>query len=387
VTGRDPTRRAPAADAGRFLGTFALILAGMAGLFAVDTLLAGVDARERRSEAAGLYREGAELAAAGQHARAVDRLQGAVAAERGNPVYQRALASALLEAGRVTEAGRVLDDRLQHEPTDAAAALLTAHALERQGRLQDAVSYYHRAIYGHWDADSAAHRIRARFELVDLLAQLGAQQELLAELLPLQSAAPADVATRRRIARLFLEAGSPPRAIEIYRDLLRRDPRDAATWAGLGEAEFARGAYRSARAVFAAAARLAPADSAFRERLATTGRILALDPTQRGLAREEQRRRARALLGLTRAAADSCFAADPSRVGPQDSSRAVLADSIRMAVGADSTTVAADSTAPDQVERDLALAERLWDLRRRACAGALGPGEQVLGLVLDKVAQ
>ena len=54
---------------------------------------------------------------------------------------------------------------------------------------------------------------------------------------------------------ITVDAGSPPRAIEIYRDLLRRNGRDAETWAGLAEAEFARGNYRSARADFATARR------------------------------------------------------------------------------------------------------------------------------------
>jgi len=377
VAGPDPARRPPRADPGAFLGTFALIFFAMGALFALDTLLARMEAGERRSEARQLYQEGVELTTGRRYPAAVDRFQGAVSAERTNPLYQRALAAALLASGKVTDARTVLADRLQREPTDAAASFLMAHVLEREGEDESAASYYHRAIYGHWDQDAARNRVGARFDLIDLLARTGNQRELLAELLPLQDEAPSDVATRRRIARLFVDAGSPPRAIEIYRDLLRRDGRDAETWAGLAEAEFARGNYRSARADFATAVRLAPGDSAIAGRLRNTERVLALDPTQRGLSSKEQASRSVGLLELTLAAADSCLAT------AADTSARLLADSARALVSAKPPAAGLHAA----METNLDLAERLWAERGRICPGQRRPGEQVLGLVLDKVAQ
>lgn len=371
----DPALRPAAADAGVFLGTFALIFLAMGGMFGADLFLARLERAEQRSEARHAYEEAAALLREGRPRQAVDRMHAAVAAERTNPVYQRALATALLADGKADEARAVASDRLQREPTDAAASLIVARALVQERKPQDAVSYYHRAIYGHWDVNPAGNRIRARFELVDLLAEMGDQRELLAELLPLQDEAPADLETRRRMARLFLDAGAPTRATEIYRALLRADPRDADAYDGLGEAELARGNYRSARADFAAAARLAPADSGIAARLELVQRVIALDPTQRGLGSDEQYRRSVALLGLTLQAADSCAGARDSAAG--------LLDTVRTAVSARPPARGRH----DAVEANLAWAERLWDFRRKACPERPAPAEESIGLVLDRVAQ
>jgi hypothetical protein len=56
--------------------------------------------------------------------------------------------------------------------------------LVKEGRFPEAISYFRRAIYGHWNEDAAGNRLRVRFELIDLLAQRNSKEELLAELLP-----------------------------------------------------------------------------------------------------------------------------------------------------------------------------------------------------------
>ena len=61
------------------------------------------------------------------------------------------------------------------------------------------------------------NRLRVRFELIDLLAQRNSKEELLAELLPIQDEAPRDLKTRTQMGRLFLLAGSPARAADIFR--------------------------------------------------------------------------------------------------------------------------------------------------------------------------
>ena len=82
----------------------------------------------------------------------------------------------------------------------------------------------------------------------------------MAELLPLQYEAPDNLQTRKRIARLYLLAGSPSRALDLFKEILRQQPQDFDAYAGLGEAEFARGNYRTARTNFMVALRLKPAD-------------------------------------------------------------------------------------------------------------------------------
>jgi tetratricopeptide (TPR) repeat protein len=378
VAGPDSAARPAGANATEFLATFVLIFLAMGAVFAVDLFLAGQERGERRTEARHFYIEGVRLAQLGKRSQAVDRFQSALSAERSNPLYQRSVAEAMLAEGKVEEARAAAGARLQQEPTDAAASLLVARALVRDGKPREAVSYYHRAIYGQWDRDSAGNRMTSRFELVELLARLGAQRELLAELLPLQDEAPADLSTRRRIAHLFLDAGAPSRAVEIYRDLLRTHNGDAESYAGLGEAELALGNYRSAQDDFAQAARLAPADNSISRRLALAQQVIDLDPTRRGLGSTERYRRSVELLTLTLQATDNCLGSAPAEAnrGVLDSARAAVAPRRRP-----------PSAQRNLVDANLDLAERLWDVRREQCPALDSEAEEPAALVLERLAQ
>jgi tetratricopeptide (TPR) repeat protein len=359
-----------------YLGTFLLIFAAMGGLFAIDMVLAGMERREGRAEAIQLYVEGERLAAEGRVAEAIDRLRTAVSLARSNRRYQTALARVLLAAGKPKEAETILSELLQKDATDGAASLVMARTVLAQKRVREAISYYHRATYGQWGNDAEGNPVSARFELTELLARRGAQKELLAELLPLQDEAPNNLATRKRLAHLFIAAGSPSRAEDIFRDILRHNPSDPEAYAGIGEAEFARGNYRTARANFLAATRLAPKDSSIAAGLASADTVLALDPTQRGLATAEQYRRSRRVLELTLAAADSCAGA--ALPAPE---REVL-DTARSTLGRE----ARHAPRRDAVEANLDLAERVWQVRRRQCAAPPGSADP-LALVLARIAQ
>jgi tetratricopeptide (TPR) repeat protein len=363
-----------AASAGAFVATFALVFAAIAALFAVDTFLAETDQVASRAEARRLFSEGERLQAQGDTPEAIERLRSAVAAERLNPVYQRGLAAALLAAGRLSDVQTVLSERLQHDPTDAEASLLMARALARKRETRQAIAFYHRAIFGEWGETQRAHRVAARFELVELLAAEHARPELLAELLPLESEAPQDAATRKRIARLFLVAGSPAQAIAIFRDVVRANRGDDDGYAGLGEAELQQGNYRSARRAFATALTLRPGDPRITSRLDLCDRALALDPTQRGVDASEQDRRSAALLRLTVTAVDSC-----TGLGPTAPVSALL-DSAR---GTLARPLGAGASPGAAVETRVNLAERIWQARPPGCP--VPPWATPAELVLTKL--
>jgi tetratricopeptide (TPR) repeat protein len=369
--------RSAAASAGSFVGTFALILAVIAALFAIDVVLAEKEREARGQEARRLFEEGLRLERGGSPHAAVDRLRSAVSAARENPLYQRALAAALHATGRPLEAQAVLTERLQHDPVDAEACLIMARTLVQEHKVRQAIAFYHRAIYGQWEDSRQGGRLQARFELVDLLARENARQELLAELLPLQTEAPRDISTRKRIGRLFIAAGSPARAREIFRDVLRRSPDDGEAYAGLGEAEFQAGNYRAARADLRTALRLRPDDHSVAARLELSEEILSLDPTARGIGAAEQQRRSVVLLERTLRALDSCATASPSA---RDQA---TVDSARARVG---LRVSA-RRAPESVEENVDFAERVWQVRGSVCPAALTPDEQPVELVLDRLAQ
>ena len=86
----------------------------------------------------------------------------------------------------------------------------------REGNAVDAASYYHRAIYGRWPVNAAGHRTQVRLELIELLARQNAKQELLAELLAVEDQV-SDTDTQKRLAHLFLAAGSPARSAALFR--------------------------------------------------------------------------------------------------------------------------------------------------------------------------
>lgn len=347
--------------------TFLLIFVAMAVLFAADAFLAHKDEAARGAEARRLFREGRQLESKGDLAEAIDRFRGAYANARQERGYQLALAQALLEAGRMPEAEETLTELLAADSTGGGANLTMARLLSREGKTAEAISYYHRAIYGQWPEDAAANRVRTRFELVDLLASRDRKSEMLAELLPLEEEAPQDAAARLRIGRLFVEAGAPRRAADIFRALLRRRPQDGEAYGGLGEAEFELGNYRIALGELAEAARLLPQDARIGAQLDLCRRVLELDPMRRGISTRERLARSRTLAGLALEEARACAGAAP----PEPLAK--LMETARRP--------SADT------EANLDLAERLWQARRGACGASAAPADQALALVMARLAQ
>lgn len=357
------------------LGTLALVVAAIAALLVVDTLLATLDRAARRAEAAQLFGQGRRLAAAGRYPEAVDRYLSALSIDRENHEYRLDLARAQLAAGRPAAADSTLVRLLQEDGTDGEANLALARVRAREGRQQSATAYYHRAIYGLWARDPEPNRTRARLELIDLLARTGAKQELLAELLPLEGTGIADTGLRRRVGHLFVLAGAPERGAAIFHDLLRRDARDADSYAGLAEAEFAQGSYRAASADFRAALSLQPRNAETARRLQLVTQVRSLDPMQRGLATAERERRSGEVLRLAVGATERCL-------GPE------LTDSVRAAV--DSANAALVGKVPpaqrdEALERNLDLAERVRAVGGAQCRAAASIPEQALDLVLAKL--
>jgi tetratricopeptide (TPR) repeat protein len=118
--------------------------------------------------------------------------------------------------------------------------------------------------------------------------------------------------TRTRLGRLFLLAGSPARAADVFRGILHDAPANADAYAGLGEAEFARGNYRAAQRDFQTALRLAPDDQAARQRLDLCNELLMLDPTMRGLGPLERFSGASSLSSLRPDQTSQCIGQNPS---------------------------------------------------------------------------
>ena len=312
--------------------------------------------------------------AARQPREAADRFASAQALERSNVRYGVALAEALLDDGRANEAEVQLRSVMARAETDGAANLTMARIMRRRGRPDDAISFYHRAIYGTWSTEPARQALRVRLELIDLLASRGATGALLAELLPLQDTDPDSVALRRRLGHLFVLAGSPERALPIFRELLKRDADDGDAYAGMGEAALLLGNFRTARADLRLAARFPGGGSRVASLLQVADTVLALDPSARGIGRAERNERARVVLQLTMDATAACGHGAATRQ---------LADSARLLLGTGSRS----EIVRDAEEADLLLdiASELWSRRDSSCRIGRSPTMSALQLLQKKL--
>lgn len=359
-----------------FLRTFGLVFLAIAALSVADAFLAKMERAETRVEAARLFEQGRILMQRGKSAEAIKRIEDAITIEHGNRDYLRTLAQAQFAAGRTEDAESTLAELLQSDSTDGPASLIMGRVLAKEGRFAEAIAYFHRPIYGQWHDDVAQNRLRVRFELIDLLARRDSKEELLAELLPIQDDAPHDLKTRTRMGRLFLVAGSPARAADVFRGILRDAPTSADAYAGLGEAEFDRGNYRAAQRDFQSTLRLEPEDQVTRRRLDVCNELLMLDPTTRGLGPAEHFRRSLKLVELALDETNECIGQNPS---PE------LRELLDKAGKALKAHVSA-ARQSDASESNLDLAEQLWQVRKRECKQP-PTAESPLALVLARLSQ
>ncbi|HEV7387934.1 MAG TPA: tetratricopeptide repeat protein [Gemmatimonadaceae bacterium] len=364
----------PTATPSEFVFTLALTLVAILLLFVADTALARADRTATRLTAADEYRVGENLIRHNRLHDAIEHLRTAATLDRDRPVYTVALAQAMLAEGRSLDAEQMLIPLLERDATDGGANLAMARVLAKQSRVDEAKSYYHRAIYELWPGDAERSRAIARFELIDLLARTGARQELLAELLPIQDESPDDTVLRRRVANYFVLAGSPSRASDIYRDLLRKNSRDAEAYVGLGRAALALGNYPVARNDFLAAQRIAPEDSSIVKTIKLADSVIALDPTQRGLGLDEQVRRSRQLVQMTIKAAHKCLDIEAPSVG-------AALDSVARSLIAPAGMVSRSQA----IDENISIAGALWRMREGKCTAR--PEDEALALVHERISQ
>jgi tetratricopeptide (TPR) repeat protein len=357
----------------RQVRTIVILVLVIAGLASLDQMLARVESAEMRGSAAHAFQRGQELLALGKASDAVDELSRAHALDRDNPEYSLGLVAGLTESGKTSEADALMNEILDQRPNDGRANLTAARLMVKESKPAEAEAYYHRAIYGNWPGDPATPTRAARLELVNLLLNENARQRLLAELISLEADSGGDENLRKRVAGLFLDAGSPARAAAVYRDLSERQPHDAAVFEGLGEAELEQGQYRAAQSAFSRAAALDPKSDA-RTRLSLVTEVAELDPTPRGLTSIDKYSRSLKLLSLAR----NDLAAKSQT--PDDEIRQLLKEAddelSRRKQGNPSNEVS---------EGVLGLAERIWKARLAAYGPTMTPEEEPLRLCMEKL--
>lgn len=342
--------------------------------FAFTGLLTRGYRTEREARARLLQRVGQELAQQGRHEEAIEEYRAALSLVREDLDCRLALALELSALGRTREAEIHLAELLKRDPTSGTANLLRARIEGRRGQTADAILYYRRAIYGLWEANALNNRTEARFELVDLLLRRGALNQVKAQLLQLADEIPDDPVVKKRVGNLLLAAEAPEEAAWMFRQVLRNQSLDAEAYAGLGSAEMAMGDYPSARGSLRLALKWNPHDAYSRQRLELLDRVLALDPTLRGLPLREKHARSRLVVERAIAALNACLA---TQTGPVPSVVLKALDAGRQSAGAGGLTLAA-------VEANYSAAEQLQAARMLQCPAGDG-GDPVLTMVLTRL--
>ena len=363
----------PALPQGKPVALLAGVLAVLMGLAVVGGLLSYYYRSERAGRAQHFYELGNQFLQKDLYDEAIEQYRDALSISHSSQ-NRLALALALVKAGHPDEAAIYLKDLLRSDPTNAAGNLGMARVAAQEGRIDEAVGYYHHAIDGAWPANAAERRIQARLELIQALGKAGRRQEAQAELLSMPTVMPGDLSVKRQVAELSQEYGLAQGAANLFRDLTEHDAQDEKAWAGLGEAEYALADYAAARDALAAALRLNPNDTAIEKRLDAATQILALDPMRRGLRAADRFQRSQAVLAGVLDVLDHCSpAALPATLKDQmEAARRLLVKGRR------------PPSYSDAIENNTSVAEQFWTAGAKAC-GSMPPADAPLSRIMARL--
>jgi len=270
-----------------------LTLGAIGGFAAVGHLVTRYDLNQQ-ARGRKLYRQGIQDADAGDYDDAIEAFRAALTCDSGNSQYQLSLARALRDSNNpahLDEAESYLIALWQRTPQDAAVNLALARVAAHRGSIDDAIRYYHNAMYGVWSSDADANRNRVRLELIQYLLKKNARAQADSELIALAASLPASVGEHLQAAQLFMQAQDYGGAIAQYRYVLHFQPSNAKAMSGAGQAAYLMGDYTEAQHYLRGAVAADPSDTKARQLLATTDEVLRFDPFHSHISDAERNRR------------------------------------------------------------------------------------------------
>ena len=221
---------------------------------------------------------------------AVTEFRAALLYSRDDYSYQLNLAEALIGMRHTGEASTYLLNLWDREPEDGLVNLELARIATQQAQTDQAVRYYHNAVYAVWPADQEEKRRDARLELIELLLHNRAVAQAQAELIALAANIGDNPAQQQRLGDLFLRAEDYEHALAAYRIALKSDRHNPAVMSGAGYAAFQLGRYPQAQRYLQAAVASDPRDTQSAERLMITEMVLQMDPYRRQTSVAERNR-------------------------------------------------------------------------------------------------
>jgi tetratricopeptide (TPR) repeat protein len=270
-----------------------LTLAAASGFAAVSHLVTRYTLNQQ-ARGRKLYALGLTYANAGNYNEAINVFRAALTCDPTNSQYQLSLARALRDSNdpqRLDEAESYLLALWQRAPQDASVNLALARVAAHRGSIEDAIRYYHNAMYGVWDSDPDGNRNRARIELIQFLIKENAHAQADSELIALAAALPRDPAAHLQAARLFEQAQDYNGALAQYEEVLRLDPGNDDALSGAGETAYRAGNYVSAQHYLRSAVSVSPNDVQSRQLLASADLVLRSNPFHSHISDAERNRR------------------------------------------------------------------------------------------------
>ncbi len=262
---------------------------------------------------------------AGRYVAAVGDFRAALLYSRDNFMYQLNLAQALIGLKRTDEAQAYLTNLWERQPENGFVNLELARIAAQKGQTDQALRYYHNAIYAIWPNDQESERRDARRELIDFLLGINARTQAQSELIALAANLGDDPVQQAHVGDLFIKAQDYEHALAAYRMSLKSDHHNLAATKGAGLAAFELARYDLAKRYLQAAVTADPPDAQSAARLKTTELVLRMDPFQRQIAVAQRNRIVIEAFAAAGKRLKSCAVSNAS-VAPA-TSRAALAES------------------------------------------------------------
>jgi len=248
-----------------------------------------------------------------RYEQAVGEFRAALHYSRDNYAYQLNLAQALIGLKRTSEAYAYLINLWEREPENGLVNLELARIAAQKKETEQALRYYHNAIYAAWSDNQEVERGNVRLELIEYLLGIKSQAQAQSELIALAASLGDDSSLHQRVADLFLQAQDYEHALAEYRLTLKSDHRNSAALAGAGLAAFELGRYPLAQGYLEAAVAANPKDSQSRDRLKTVELVVQTDPFRRQIPVDQRNRIVIQAFETAGERLKSCSAAGDSR--------------------------------------------------------------------------
>ncbi len=238
------------------------ILASMiilsAVLFLFTYLLTSSFHAQQRRLAKRFYSAGGVALNAAKPEAAIEDFRTALKYAPENDTYRFKLAQALASAGRNKEATAHLMNLWESEPGDGEINLELARLAVRNDEVNEALRYFHAAIYGVWNEQPDEHRREARIELARFLLDKRQSGQAESELIALATDLPPSVALHLEVGTLFQQAGDENRALEQFRWVLTQEPDNQTGLLRAGQSCFTLGDYQRAASYLERAGKRGP---------------------------------------------------------------------------------------------------------------------------------